>query len=86
MLRAIHGVPSHERYSGIMCSWVRRAFKAPYEGFRIQRHIAPLTTVGKAHGRITMDLSNHRPLNSTLSSNPRSIPSTTSSRVVENVK
>jgi hypothetical protein len=45
-----------------------------------------LTTVGKAQGRITMDLSSHRPLNSTLSSNPSSMPSTTSSRVVERVK
>ena len=66
-----------------MWSWVSRAFKAPYAGLKIQRHMAPLTTVGKAHGRITMDLSSHRPLNSALSSNPSSMPSTTSRQVVE---
>ena len=69
-----------------MCSWVSSALSEPYCALRTPRHIAPLTTVGSAHGSTTIARNSQRNRNGALSSSASNMPKTSSSAVDAIVK
>jgi hypothetical protein len=87
MFSATNGSPpSHERYPWASPNWVSTALSTPYSVLRISRHIAPLTMVGSAQGRITIDRNSHRNRSGAASSNASPMPKSSSAAVETTVK